>query len=587
MFSRTPNRNVIPYLIDQESMMAEPIRSTLPQPTSPLEYEMKLSSLPARDSLYLRICSLVFLGHLALLAASCGGSSNGAPPPPAGNTAVTLLLSSTANDQLSQFNINLTSLSLTNRAGKTVNLFTTSQNPEFIHLNGKTEPLLTVSIPQDVYTAANIMVGTSGFSCLTLTPSGGLALSIYGYSNIANPAAVNLPSPITVTGSAMALSLNLQVSQSASFPSQCFVTGTAPFSITPTFDLAAMPLAQIVETGIRGKVISVNPSSKGFTLALAGGIMNPTDPSSANGAQVSFLSNDQTVYQGIGGFSSLTAGQLIDIDATMQPNGAQLATHIVLQDTDPTNLSIMTGPVLQVPSSGPVMFSFGQQDQGYLWTAGRAGNYMPYSLGSADFRISDVANLRDLPFVPRFDAATMFAGQNVYVSTHATELQNYPIYFPATTLTLIRQSINGTILGVDSAGGSATNYRVKLESYELIPVLAAQPGQGAVLTDPTEMNVYVDSHTRLRNTQPLALGSVARFNGLVFNDNGIVRMDCLQVDDGVAVEPPPAPAEPGSARVGQQGNVTTRVKYDHISGVLYVVHQRMGEAKPTSISDVP
>lgn len=98
------------------------------------------------------------------------------------------------------------------------------------------------------------------------------------------------------------------------------------------------------------------------------------------------------------------------------------------------------------------------------------------------------------------------------------------------------------------------------------------------------MNVYVDSHTRLRNTHTLALGSVARFNGLVFNDNGVLQMACLQVDDGVAVEPPPAPAEAGSARAAQLGTLTTRVGYDHISGSVYVLHQRVGKAP---ISDAP
>jgi hypothetical protein len=35
------------------------------------------------------------------------------------------------------------------------------------------------------------------------------------------------------------------------------------------------------------------------------------------------------------------------------------------------------------------------------------------------------------------------------------------------------------------------------------------------------------------NTQPLAAGSAARFNGMLFNDSGTLRMDCGQVNDGV------------------------------------------------------
>src|ERR1700716_3130849 len=81
--------------------------------------EMKVIPLRSGNFSYLRISALALLGLVALLAGGCGGTSNGAPPrpPPPGNTSVTLLLSSTANDQLSQFNINLTSLSLTSQTG--------------------------------------------------------------------------------------------------------------------------------------------------------------------------------------------------------------------------------------------------------------------------------------------------------------------------------------------------------------------------------------------------------------------------------------------------------------------------------------
>jgi len=46
--------------------------------------------------------------------------------------------------------------------------------------------------------------------------------------------------------------------------------------------------------------------------------------------------------------------------------------------------------------------------------------------------------------------------------------------------------------------------------------------------------VYADSSTQMLSTATPAVGSVLRFNGLVFNDNGILRMGCAQVSDGVA-----------------------------------------------------
>jgi hypothetical protein len=36
------------------------------------------------------------------------------------------------------------------------------------------------------------------------------------------------------------------------------------------------------------------------------------------------------------------------------------------------------------------------------------------------------------------------------------------------------------------------------------------------------------------NTRPLAQGSTLRFYGLVFNDNGRLKMDCTQITDGAS-----------------------------------------------------
>jgi hypothetical protein len=67
----------------------------------------------------------------------------------------------------------------------------------------------------------------------------------------------------------------------------------------------------------------------------------------------------------------------------------------------------------------------------------------------------------------------------------------------------------------------------------LLPSLAVQPGQTTLLSNPGNVVVYVDSNTQMLNATPLAAGSLLRFNGLLFNDNGTLRMDCAQINDGV------------------------------------------------------
>jgi hypothetical protein len=95
------------------------------------------------------------------------------------------------------------------------------------------------------------------------------------------------------------------------------------------------------------------------------------------------------------------------------------------------------------------------------------------------------------------------------------------------------QTLNGTVVGVSGAGGF-TLYTVALAAYDLFPSLAVQAAQTTLLQNPGTVIVYADSGTQMLNTQPIAVGGAARFNGLVFNDNGTLRMDCAEVLDGVA-----------------------------------------------------
>jgi hypothetical protein len=126
----------------------------------------------------------------------------------------------------------------------------------------------------------------------------------------------------------------------------------------------------------------------------------------------------------------------------------------------------------------------------------------------------------------------LVAGQNVSISSHATAISGGPTYIPSTTVTLVPQTINGTVMGVATDGGFDT-YSIQLAPYDLMPALAVQPGQTTRLTSPATVVVYVDSNTRMQNATALESGSVMRFYGLLFNDHGTLKLDCAQVNDGV------------------------------------------------------
>jgi hypothetical protein len=148
-----------------------------------------------------------FLSPLAILAVSlttgCGSGGSTAPPKLSGSTDVTLIMSSTANDQVTRFAVQLQTLTLTSQSGKTVTLLSSQQPSEFMHLNGGIEPLTTLNVPQDIYTSATVTLGAV-FVCLAQVPDGGLEIA--NYSIVNQPPTVTLAStPITVTGTSMAI----------------------------------------------------------------------------------------------------------------------------------------------------------------------------------------------------------------------------------------------------------------------------------------------------------------------------------------------------------------------------------------------
>ena len=488
--------------------------------------------------------SFVFLAFavtvLSFIVTGCGGAvSSGHSPAAAGspsatisgNTSVTVLATSTANDQLAAFHVEFTGIALTSKSGQTVNLVNSPVTAEFIHLNGGTEPIASVSIPQDEYTSATLTLGSAWFTCTSFVPSIGLQNSNFEDGQV--PAAnvsVTVPAPITVAGDTMGLAINLMVSQSAGF-SNCDGGANTTFAITPTFTVTPVTVAtQTTDStnglvrGLHGLVSAISSSASQLTVA-------GSDGPNLNGPSWQFITDSKTVFQGISKLSQLATGMPVDIDAAIQSDGSLLATRVEVSDTNTIDLNVFTGPANSVIASPPGFSLLGREQQGYLDKSSYYMGAYPVSFGNAAFRISaSLSNLASLPFPARFDATTLVAGQNLSISSHVSSWSGSPL--PVETVTLIPQTLNGTVTAISSAG-SFTTYTITLAPYDLFPNLALQPGQSNSVRNPNTVVIYADSNTQMLNTDPLTVGGVFRFNGLVFNDNGTLRMDCAQVNDGV------------------------------------------------------
>jgi hypothetical protein len=498
-----------------------------------------------------------FLSALILAAvcfsSGCGSGSSGSHSGPglSGHTQVTVMVSGTANDQLAEFDLGFESITLTSQSGKTATLLAlpTSGPPlgaEFMHINGTAEPLVTAAIPQDVYTSASVSLTNARFVCIALGSADGQGtLSSAFYSSSPPPSAttVTFPSPVTVSGTSMALSLNLLVLQSATIGDCANVDGFEGFSITPTFNLASLTVSASPTNAATGKVtgldgqITAMGTTGSFTLSV---------PSAAGARTVSISSGNDTVYQGIRNSSALAVGTFMNMDGAVQRDGSLLATRVAVEDTSAAD--VFRGPVMEVTPSVSVVLMHAREQQGKD-VPGYIVGFGALDYGGASFQISgQLTNLGNLPFVPSFTAANMVPGQEVYISAATVPPSGYPV---ATTITLMPQTTDGTVVG-SSTSGSFTDYTVSLASYDLFPMLAVQPGQTTVENNPSQVEVYVDSSTQMLNTQALAAGSTLRFYGLVFNDNGTLRMDCAQVNDGVAFT---APASASQQRRMEAGTV--------------------------------
>jgi hypothetical protein len=317
----------------------------------------------------------------------------------------------------------------------------------------------------------------------------------------------------------MVLSLDLVVSQS-----ETFTTGIQPnpdkFTITPTFTLSPVALASAPtndkngkQSGIQGRVATVDTSMNTFTIG------------TPNHTTLTGQIDANTVFQGIGSLSELTGGMFVNMDTAVQANGSLLAKRVEVKDTTARN--VLMGQLLDQGSAltggaVTVIDVMGVQQQGDDLTT-EPVDFERYQLASDTSFVTSgqFTNITSLPFLASFSAANLVTSQQISVTSPLISFTANSTV--ATTITLTPQTVNGTVASVSSSG----NFQIYTVSLAANDPIVSLNGATAVV-------VYTDASTQMLNTTTLAAGSLLRFRGLVFNDNGTLRMDCNQVNDGVA-----------------------------------------------------
>ncbi len=452
----------------------------------------------------LRPAATFLIGAAALVSlVGCSAGVNGSAFPgntinTSAKTSVPVLITDAPNDQLLTFSLTLNSIVLTDTAGKTASILSAPTTIEACHLNGVQEALVTASIPQDTYTSATIT-----FSSPQITYIDSTGQKVQASPTLTTTSfTTTFTTPITISNTSSSLLVDLLVGKSVTI-SGSTVTVAPVFKITNIVPTGFFPNGGQHQDGGDthqfGTVVSTTTSS-----------LTIQPPS---GAAVTFAANGTTVFQGGISLASLVAGNLVEVDFTVQTDGSLLATRVELEGAPSAgghHADLLAGPVTLITPGTGFQITLSQCLGSDVSASSVGTTYTIATSGTTIFAPTpQFQNLTGLPFTPSFTAANLTAGQRVAVAASAVSGTNVT----ASSVFLIPQTLGGTVSAVSTSG----NFNVYTLTLATGSAFTSLSGASSVV-------VYTTSNTINKTTTPIAVGSVVRFNGLVFNDAGTFRM---------------------------------------------------------------
>lgn len=406
------------------------------------------------------------------------------------------LITDAPADQVLALGLTVSSIRLFDAAGKYADVLTSPTTIEAAHLDAVQEPLHSpLNIPQDTYTSALITVSNPTVTYVDTSSRKPVQATATLTSSLD---VVTFTTPITISSTSAPLCFDLLVAQSV------VLTGTSA-AVTPTFNVVSVPLAHQPTNGSNGRVNDIFGS---FVSATPSSLTMLT----ANGTQVVIDTDSSTTFQGFTSLSALTVGQLLDVDVAQQSNGSLLALRI--HASSATVFNELVGPVTSLTGKPASSFVLAVRQTVGPATAGVAAG-TPYTVtvtGSTTFSSGpQLGVLPTLPFAPVFTAATIIPGQNVAVE--ASTLASTAATATAASVTLVPQTVSGVVSAITTSGGFSV-YTVTLPAGSALGSLS---GVSSVV-------VYSNTNTQFTTASQVIVGSTVRFNGLLFNDNGTLRL---------------------------------------------------------------
>jgi hypothetical protein len=260
---------------------------------------------------------------LAMLLSGCGTTGGNTPPPPPpppppSASNLTVFATDAAADNVLAFKVDVTSISVTDSAGKSTTLTTTPQTLEFRHLQmAPTLALQAANLPSGNYNSISVTLANpklAVFNAGTVTQ----ATPQLASSTVSIPLTnFSLPS-----GGTQGLALDFDLLNSIS------TNASGGFVVTPVIHPVSVssssPGMELVDTVGQ---ISAMPSSpaKSFDYQLSSGAATARVVTDAN-----------TVFDGgITSFANLQIGQYVEVAGQFQSDGTFLAKYVELSASNP------------------------------------------------------------------------------------------------------------------------------------------------------------------------------------------------------------------------------------------------------------
>lgn len=451
------------------------------------------------------IVALVLLPTV-MLQTGCGGSGSmqtvTTTPPPVSSASLQVNVGDSPADRVIAFAMTVNSMSLTNSAGGAVNVVSGPMPVEMMQLMGTMQPLAMTTIPQGTYTKATMTIASATVTYMDPVTMQAVQKTVPGMT-----ATVNFTPSVTINGTMPAImNFDMDMAASVSIDASGNVTMNPALTMSMgTFSAGSQNPANGGMQHLFGSASGVSGSS--FTMTMLEGSQNLT-----------FMTNSSTQFVNMGGMGMMSSGNLVMVDAVMQPDGSMLADKVEsIMSGGMMAEGVVTG-VTGNPATQLTLIAQNGTGSGMMASYLASGIAVNVS-GSTPYSIdNDGIDMSGLPFTPQFGATTIFKGQRVSAATGQTTMGGgmggmMAGSINASAVELEQQGLSGTVSSYAQSGSQATF------TLNLPPDSAF-----TTLTGSTAVTVFQQPGTVLVGMSSVTNGAPVHVRGLLLFDAGSYKM---------------------------------------------------------------